>query len=292
MNFQVSINDSTIEFTFTNEEGTFHAIYDKSDKTFEKLYYSTIELFFKNYEEKEIMEKLQYEVKDNESLLLKVPFYVPPKTLSIELLLKNESKVNVNLEKIMENKIKELQKQNDEEIKEIQKKKDKEIKELPNKEFLKCCQEGNLIFAKYLFEKYSIDLEYYDKENKATCLCWAAYNGHYKASLSMVKFLIENGANIEGKSSTDTTPIMFASIKGHITIVKYLHENGANIHKINFSNDNAFSIAAWKGHLEIVKYLYEKNVNFHLIDSNGKNAMENASNKGHTHVIEFLKTIM
>jgi hypothetical protein len=124
MNFQVSINDSTIEFTFTNEEGTFHAIYDKSDKTFEKLHYSIIELFFKKYEE---------------------------------------------------------------------------IKELPNKEFLKCCQEGNLIFAKYLFFKYLIDLEYYDKENKSTCLCWAAYNGHCKASLLMVKFLIENGTNIEGK---------------------------------------------------------------------------------------------
>jgi len=46
--------------------------------------------------------------------------------------------------------------------------------------------------------------------------------------------------------------LCWAAERGHLEVVKYLIENGANIHA---ADDYALRWAAYNGHLEIVKYL-------------------------------------
>ena len=47
---------------------------------------------------------------------------------------------------------------------------------------------------------------------------------------------------------------------GHLEVVKYLVENKANIHA---KNDYALRLASGNGHLEVVKYLVENGANIH-----------------------------
>jgi ankyrin repeat protein len=53
----------------------------------------------------------------------------------------------------------------------------------------------------------------------------AAQNGAY----SMVKLLVENGANIDALNTEGKTALMFAVQSGNIRLVKYLLDAGAKI---------------------------------------------------------------
>ena len=44
-----------------------------------------------------------------------------------------------------------------------------------------------------------------------------------------MKYLVQNGAQIDARSYTNSTPLMYASTEGHLEIVKYLTQNGAQI---------------------------------------------------------------
>jgi ankyrin repeat protein len=65
----------------------------------------------------------------------------------------------------------------------------------------------------------------------------------------VVKFLVEQGANIHAK---DDFPLRWAAKNGHLEVVKFLVEQGANIHA---DNDFPLRWAAKNGHLEVVKFL-------------------------------------
>ena len=74
-----------------------------------------------------------------------------------------------------------------------------------------------------------------------------------------------------------------AASAGNLKMVKYLIENGADIH---FHNDEAFRMACYDGHLEVVKYLVNKGG----ADVNVKDgyALRWAACKGHFEIVKFL----
>src|SRR5581483_7597209 len=80
-----------------------------------------------------------------------------------------------------------------------------------------------------------------------------------KGELSLVKFAVDNGADIE-KVDISLRP---ASGNGHLQIVKYSLDHGADIHAYD---DTALQMASFNGHLEIVKYLVEHGANIHAKD--------------------------
>ena len=61
--------------------------------------------------------------------------------------------------------------------------------------------------------------------NGYTSLHFASLYGH----LSIVQYLISQGANIESEVNNRYTPLHFASLYGHLSIVQYLISQGANI---------------------------------------------------------------
>ena len=104
---------------------------------------------------------------------------------------------------------------------------------------------------------------------------WASEKGH----LSIVKFLVEIGADIHAENDY---AIRLASANGHIEVVKFLVEIRADI----YAEDNyAIRLASENGHLEVVDFFMKIGVN---PCNNDNHAIKMASKNGHTEVVKRL----
>ena len=56
--------------------------------------------------------------------------------------------------------------------------------------------------------------------------------------LDVVKFLADNGANIDEKNVYENTSLILASMNGHIDVIKFLLDNRADF---TIKNKNTFS---------------------------------------------------
>ena len=97
-----------------------------------------------------------------------------------------------------------------------------------------------------------------------------------KGNLEIVKYLVENGADI--KDNDSNTALTVASRNGNLEVVKYLVENGADINDKDNYGDTALMVASWNGNLEVVKYLVENGADIDE-NSHGKTALMIASEK-------------
>ena len=64
----------------------------------------------------------------------------------------------------------------------------------------------------------------------------ASEKGHFEK----IKFLVENGADVNGNDYNNRSALMIASKKGNFELVKYLVENGADVNAKNNQNGNIF----------------------------------------------------
>ena len=103
----------------------------------------------------------------------------------------------------------------------------------------------------------------------------ASENGH----LEVVKFLVQNGADVDANNGL---PLILASQNGHLEVVEYLVSKDANIH---IRNDLALSWASERGHLEVVKFLVKNGANVHAYDDY---ALRETSRYGYLEVVKFL----
>ena len=150
---------------------------------------------------------------------------------------------------------------------------------------------GNLEAIKYVVEKDKYVVEedrrfkgFKDRLVSSVILPKAAYYGH----LEIVKYLVENGADINAKDNNGWTSLIHAAYNGHLEVVKYLVENKADINAIGkyfgFDGLTSLMFASMNGHLEVVKYLVENGANI-----NDRNeALMGASISGHLEVVKYL----
>ena len=82
-------------------------------------------------------------------------------------------------------------------------------------------------------------------------LMLASYNGHFETT----KMLIQKGANIDQLNQRGQTPLEGVCFKGDLKIVKLLVENGAQF------EGKAIIYASIFGHKEIVQYLQKESKN-------------------------------
>lgn len=82
------------------------------------------------------------------------------------------------------------------------------------------------------------------KENAWTPLVAAVYRGHLKA----VRFLVENGADVNFQDSDGWSPLYAAVAENRQEIIDYLLENGANPRLKNNKKKSALSLAQEKSH--------------------------------------------
>ncbi|CAF3909515.1 unnamed protein product [Rotaria sp. Silwood1] len=97
--------------------------------------------------------------------------------------------------------------------------------------------------------------------NESTALILAAYRGY----TSLVKYLIENGADVNysdrNKTLIGSTAVMCATLCGHLDVLRLLYNAGANINIRHNTGDTLLMAAVKNKHYSIVSFLLEQSIN-------------------------------
>jgi uncharacterized protein len=107
----------------------------------------------------------------------------------------------------------------------------------------------------------------------------------------IVRYLHGKGAEINAIASNGTgyTALTGAAAGNHASIVKWLAENGANVNYRYAKGHSPLLEAAANGRLDIVKTLVAHGADLHARTDDGKNAVDFAQERGHNDVAEFLR---
>ncbi|XP_067049296.1 transient receptor potential cation channel subfamily A member 1 homolog isoform X2 [Acropora muricata] len=114
-----------------------------------------------------------------------------------------------------------------------------------------------------------------DKSN--TPLHLAATKGHFKCC----KALLENGADVDARNSTQWTPLDCAAAKGHANVAAVLLEFDSPVDPVDKIKTTPLHLAAEGGHPEVISLLLSKGADITLTDHKGKNCLDLAVDYGH-----------
>ncbi|RYP17500.1 hypothetical protein DL765_004464 [Monosporascus sp. GIB2] len=123
-----------------------------------------------------------------------------------------------------------------------------------------------------------------------SALAAAVYRGH----IETVKFLVQNGADVNMPLQTGDygSALAAAAYGGHTETVKFLVQNGADINMPLQTGDygSALTAAAYEGRIEIVKFLIQEGakVNMPLQTGYYGSALAATAYRGQTEIIKFL----
>ena len=118
----------------------------------------------------------------------------------------------------------------------------------------------------------------------ATALWCASCRDHY----SIVKLLVENGADINLPTGDGSTPLRPPCFNGNLEIVQYLIEHGANVNAVNDNKETCLMIASYKGQHNIVPYLLEKGASPEYVNIFGTTALHESAESGHLTISKLL----
>jgi Fem-1 family protein b len=62
---------------------------------------------------------------------------------------------------------------------------------------------------------------------------------------SIVKQLVEHGADVNHTTNTNSTPVRCACYSGNVSMARYLIENGAHIHIVRKNNDPNLALSVY-----------------------------------------------
>ena len=152
-------------------------------------------------------------------------------------------------------------------------------------------RDGKLDFLKVLL-RYEANIEargtikiesgeFSEVVEDCTALWIAAVKGHF----DVVRLLIEQNAEVDSRTSTNSTPLRAAAFKGHLGIVRCLVENGADVNARKNFNDTLLMVACYKGHLDVASYLVKHGANMNLQDHHGRSCLHYASERGHVQLV-------
>ena len=106
--------------------------------------------------------------------------------------------------------------------------------------------------------------------NQIVCIGTALGVATYYNQLDIVRYLVEQGADMEKADILGETPLMNASDKGHLEITRYLLEQGADRDMANNVGHTPLHYAAQFDQLEIAKLLMVYGADVNAKDRNGK----------------------
>ncbi len=143
---------------------------------------------------------------------------------------------------------------------------------------------GNLKMLKY-FE--SRGFTYESNKLNSYFICSAC-----NQNISILKYLLAKGANINYAYNDYRNAYMFAAINNNIKLLKFLEENGINIYYSSKKfNNNAYLHNIQNAKLSTLKYLESRGINIYTKDSYGMNAYFNAVYRGkNIKILEHLES--
>jgi Ankyrin repeats (3 copies)/Ankyrin repeats (many copies) len=114
---------------------------------------------------------------------------------------------------------------------------------------------GNLEVVRILIEYDPAYINARDDDGE-TPLHWASRGHNFKDS-SVVRLLLEHGADVNAQGLNGWTPLHLASFKGALEVVRPLLEHGADVEAKDNGGETALQVAASSGRDEVVKLLRE-----------------------------------
>jgi ankyrin repeat domain-containing protein 17 len=151
---------------------------------------------------------------------------------------------------------------------------------------MEAAQEGHLDLVKFLLEnKADVHAQ---TQTGDTALTYACENGH----TDVAEVLLYYGAELEHLSEGGRTPLMKACRAGHVCTVKFLIQKGADVNRQTTNNDHTpLSLACAGGHQQVVELLLAHGPQgadpFHKLKDNSTMLIE-AAKGGHTGVVQLL----
>ncbi len=115
----------------------------------------------------------------------------------------------------------------------------------------------------------------------------AMLSGVVKGDVVQVRTLLDEGANIEAKNSSERTALMLAALAGNKEMLDLLILKGANLKATDGSGMTPLLWAAFGGNPRVVEQLIQKGADVKERDKNGRSALEWA--REHPAAIEVLK---
>lgn len=104
-----------------------------------------------------------------------------------------------------------------------------------------------------------------------------------------VKYLVENGANVNWRDEEGYTPLIWAAQHGHAQIAEYLISRFAQVNPTDKSGYTPLMWAAQEGHVAVLETLLKKGANPWVVDRRGANAMTLARWSGNERVYAILR---
>ncbi|GBM56108.1 Protein fem-1 A [Araneus ventricosus] len=185
------------------------------------------------------------------------------------------------------------------------------------------CKKGNVEIVEYLIEYCDADVEqrgmYEVPDDRSIHFVTPLWCASVAGKLSVVKCLVEHGANVNSVSDTGSTPVRSACFMTHYDIVKYLVEHNADILKPNYNGGTclinsvqsvplceflikhgaevnaqdiqfktALHYAIQEHRFETTKLLLENGADPLIKSRYGDDALQTACLKSATHVFEYL----
>jgi ankyrin repeat protein len=133
------------------------------------------------------------------------------------------------------------------------------------------CRSGKLDAVKLLKDK-AADMEAVDGAGE-TAINIASDYGH----LPVVKYLLENGANVNSTSMIHT-PLLAAAENGHLEVVKFLLTKGATVNATGqYRKDTPLHVAAQNGFPDVCSFLLKNGADRKAVNDEGKTALDLAS---------------
>ena len=147
-------------------------------------------------------------------------------------------------------------------------------------------KEGYIKKVKILIEK-GAHINNKDKDKDGNTLLILAAKSGKKDSLALAKLLIERDADVNAKSKSGRTVLMYVAETGSVDIVKLLIEKGADVNVKSKSGRTALMFAAWEGYFDIVELLIEKGADAKAKDDRDWTALMIAAQSGSLDIVKL-----
>jgi ankyrin repeat protein len=144
-------------------------------------------------------------------------------------------------------------------------------------------EEGNIDIVRSLLEQ-GMDINGRNAKHQ-TPLDRAAHKGN----VDVVRLLIERGAEVDSRDDLGWTPLHKASYSGQLEVSRVLVDHGANVNARERDHYTPIHLSAEQGHLGIVKLLLERGADIHALNSDGQTPYQSSLAFGNREVADIFR---